>query len=133
MKRFLIPVFIALIVSSCATVEGYKKTLQTWIGSSEGALIQSWGPPSSVYVSGGVNILLITSPGVGMSPAHLRTTQQHLLEIQRIQPVRVVRRGSLIRSCERRHSPYLTTLLSPTDLKATTVLQKLQRQRAGAE
>jgi hypothetical protein len=34
-------------------LEGYKKTLQTWISNSEGALIQSWRPPSSVYVSGG--------------------------------------------------------------------------------
>jgi hypothetical protein len=68
MKRFLIPVFIALIVSSCATVEGYKKTLQTWIGSPEGALIQSWGPPSSVYVSGGSKYLTYNKSRSGYVP-----------------------------------------------------------------
>lgn len=33
----------------CATVAGYKATVDTWLGSSESTLISSWGAPRNSY------------------------------------------------------------------------------------
>lgn|SRR6266446_9934322 len=34
-----------------ATTDNYEAMLKTWVGRSEGELVQTWGPPSSVYQS----------------------------------------------------------------------------------
>ena len=48
MRKFLLSLPL-LLTLSCATTEGYNKLLDTWIGSSADSLVNSWGPPSSVY------------------------------------------------------------------------------------
>lgn len=39
--------FMALV--GCATTANYEAILNSWVGSSESALVASWGPPQSVY------------------------------------------------------------------------------------
>lgn len=43
--------FAAILVSACATTANYERTLNSWIGQSESALVAAWGPPSGVYVA----------------------------------------------------------------------------------
>ncbi len=40
-----------------ATTKGYQQVLDTWIGSTEQSLVQSWGPPDNVYENNGMRIL----------------------------------------------------------------------------
>ena len=40
------------LLAGCATTANYEKTLNSWVGHSESALISSWGPPSNSYTSG---------------------------------------------------------------------------------
>lgn len=49
MIRKIICLALLLFLSGCATSAKYKALLDTWLGSSEDALITSWGPPQSVY------------------------------------------------------------------------------------
>ncbi len=37
-----------LLVSACATVEGYRQIMRSWKGSTEERLVDSWGPPARV-------------------------------------------------------------------------------------
>ncbi len=46
------------VLSGCATVQGYKDTLQTWMGRSDSELMQAWGQPSSSYASPDGNTIL---------------------------------------------------------------------------
>ena len=39
----------AILFSGCATTKGYEKVIDSWTGSHIDSLVQSWGPPSSVY------------------------------------------------------------------------------------
>jgi len=48
----LILALIALFLIGCATTKRYEQVLDSWLGDSESALIQKWGPPDSVYESG---------------------------------------------------------------------------------
>ena len=50
------PVLIGAL-ASCATEANYEKILDSWTGSSENELLNSWGPPDSVYESGGTKYL----------------------------------------------------------------------------
>ena len=47
--KILLHSFLILFFFSCATREKYKKKLESWVGSKEKELVQSWGPPDSVY------------------------------------------------------------------------------------
>lgn len=50
MKNFGIMIFcISLILSGCATSEGYKKIVDSWMGAQEEKLIAQWGVPANVY------------------------------------------------------------------------------------
>ena len=40
-----------LVLASCATTGKYEKVLDSWVGSTESALVSSWGPPANVYVA----------------------------------------------------------------------------------
>jgi len=45
-----LPAFIAIIIlSGCATTAGYKKIMDSWVGSDETQLVSRWGVPQSVY------------------------------------------------------------------------------------
>ena len=38
-----------MLVTACATVEGYRQIMRSWDGSTEERLVDSWGPPTRVY------------------------------------------------------------------------------------
>ena len=48
MRNFLLLMGM-LVLSGCATTEGYKKVANSWVGSHVDNLIASWGPPSNSY------------------------------------------------------------------------------------
>ena len=37
------------VLAACATQEGYRQVVQSWVGSHTDALVLSWGPPDSSY------------------------------------------------------------------------------------
>lgn len=55
--------FIALIISTvivltgCESVANYQANLQAWVGQSEQNLEASWGPPSSIVLSGDFRLI----------------------------------------------------------------------------
>lgn len=49
MRRSLIGLAAIAGLAGCATTANYEAMLKTWVGRSEGELVQTWGPPSSVY------------------------------------------------------------------------------------
>lgn len=51
MFRLAVLVVVVSLLGGCATEEGYKKALDTWVGSTEDELVSAWGPPSNVYNS----------------------------------------------------------------------------------
>ena len=45
-------IFVILIfLSGCATVQGYKDSLQTWLGHSDSELFQKWGQPRNSFTA----------------------------------------------------------------------------------
>ena len=48
----LLLVCCAALVVGCATTAKYETKLASWVGSPEGDLIRSWGPPQQVYDTG---------------------------------------------------------------------------------
>lgn len=61
MKKCVWAVGILLMLAGCATAGGYKKVLETWIGSSELDLVRSWGVPAQTYEAGGRKFLIYSS------------------------------------------------------------------------
>lgn len=52
MLLFIKKLFVVLsliIVSGCATSEGYNRILNTWLNSDKQNLIETWGVPTSTY------------------------------------------------------------------------------------
>jgi len=52
------------------TTDNYEAMLKTWVGRSEAELVQTWGPPSSVYQSASTKYFTYTKSktcGVGES------------------------------------------------------------------
>jgi hypothetical protein len=68
MKRSIVAILLALVVSGCGTTAGYKKVMESWLHNSEYSLIQSWGPPTSVYESGGLKYLTYNKTRSGYVP-----------------------------------------------------------------
>lgn len=56
MKLLITLVFI-LILTGCATAAKYQQILDSWIGASEQALIESWGVPDRTYTVGNLTFL----------------------------------------------------------------------------
>lgn len=48
-RVFILLVIVSFVVTSCATTEGYKKIVQSWVGSNVNQLINQWGPPTGEY------------------------------------------------------------------------------------
>jgi hypothetical protein len=67
MRAFIL-VLCAVFLASCATEQNYQKLLDTWVGSNEGNLIASWGPPDSVYESDGTKYLTYSKSSTGYFP-----------------------------------------------------------------
>lgn len=74
MKRYCSLIAICLLVA-CATTEKYEAILKSWVGLPERELIQSWGPPDSVYESSGVKYLTYSKSGAGYVPGIAPTYQ----------------------------------------------------------
>ncbi len=79
MKNIILSLSILALLAGCATTENYEKILGTWVGSSEQQLIQSWGPPSSVYESGGQKYLTYTKSRSGYIPGTSPTYQTQII------------------------------------------------------
>lgn len=61
--------------AGCATTAKFEAKLQNWIGYSEDALLQAWGPPSSVYrMDSGGKMLPFDSRGSVRLPTHETTS-----------------------------------------------------------
>jgi hypothetical protein len=71
--RLIFVIVISLLVMACVTAEDYRKKLTTWLNHSEQELVSSWGPPTSLYETGGYRYLTyssgrnITMPGTAPS------------------------------------------------------------------
>lgn len=78
MKNVL-ALFVAFLLVGCATTENYEKILRSWIGSSEGALISSWGAPDSNYTSGDRTYLTYVRSGSMTIPGTAPTYQTQVI------------------------------------------------------
>lgn len=67
MKKVLLLVAVALL-SGCASEAKYKSNMDSWVGADETKLIRKWGPPVSVYETGGSKFLLYTSSNTLVLP-----------------------------------------------------------------
>ncbi|WP_339542528.1 hypothetical protein [Pseudomonas sp. JAI120] len=56
MKQILLLAALALL-GGCASEAKYKANMDTWVGQDEAKMIRKWGPPESVYESGGSKFL----------------------------------------------------------------------------
>ena len=59
MKMRMVVLGVALLtLSSCVTTkEDFQATLSSWFGSSEGELVDAWGPPTNFYERDGKRYL----------------------------------------------------------------------------
>jgi hypothetical protein len=53
----LLLVVLVILLAGCATRAGYETALNSWVGTSEPALVAAWGPPDSVYENDGLRYL----------------------------------------------------------------------------
>jgi hypothetical protein len=73
-------VFISLLLlSSCATTEKYKAILNSLVKETEGQLINSWGPPDSVYENGGRKYLTYIKSRSGYVPGTTPNYQTQII------------------------------------------------------
>ena len=79
MRRLVCVSLALLTISGCATAENYEKILASWVGSSEGALINSWGPPDSAYESSGAKYLTYRKSSSGYIPGTQPTYQTQII------------------------------------------------------
>jgi hypothetical protein len=49
MMKILAALLCAAFVTGCATEEGYKQILNSWVGADVDQLVMSWGPPDRGY------------------------------------------------------------------------------------
>lgn len=57
MRKHIVLVAVAFL-TGCATPEGYKKSLDIWIGDTEENLVRKWGPPKKISVVEGRRLLV---------------------------------------------------------------------------
>jgi hypothetical protein len=84
MRKIFLTALVAciLIISGCATKEGYEKVVRSWIGSSEIELVRNWGPPTQAYETGGSKFLVYDNQGQlyipGQAPTYHTTYYPYL-------------------------------------------------------
>jgi len=65
--KTVISLFIFLFLfTSCVTKKEHEDTLNSWLGSTEGAIVASWGVPSSFYEANGLRYLTWSNVSQGM-------------------------------------------------------------------
>ena len=72
MKRYSILLLLCGL-AACATTEKYEAILESWIGKSENALVEAWGPPDSVYETDGTKYLSYAKSGTHYVPGTFPT------------------------------------------------------------
>ena len=78
MKMRMVLLGVALLtLSSCFTTEeDFQATLSSWLGSSEEALVDAWGPPTNFYERDGKRYLTWASSSqflMGGTPSYTHT------------------------------------------------------------
>ncbi|MBT5047524.1 MAG: hypothetical protein HOM58_03400 [Rhodospirillaceae bacterium] len=68
MMRRLPALLLLCTLAACATTERYEAILESWVGKTENALVQAWGPPDSVYETSGTKYLTYTKTGTQYVP-----------------------------------------------------------------
>ena len=57
--RKLFVVLFLIVVSGCATSEGYNRILNTWLDSDKQNLIETWGVPTSTYIKNVLSLIYL--------------------------------------------------------------------------
>jgi hypothetical protein len=68
-----------LLLAGCATEAKYEAALKSWVGNSESSLVNSWGPPDSVYENGGTKYLTYQKSRSGYIPGTTPTYQTQII------------------------------------------------------
>ena len=66
--KFLFALMLLWSLAACATTEKYEAILESWVGKTENALIEAWGPPDSVYETSGTKYLTYAKSGTAYVP-----------------------------------------------------------------
>lgn len=75
--RIVFAAVSALLVASCATQEGYKNLLNSWVGSHVDTLVMSWGPPQGSHtLSNGYKVIEYDDRSTVNIPGTTYTTPQ---------------------------------------------------------
>ena len=57
-RHLMIALTLVLLLNACATEEGYRQVVQSWVGFHADQLVSARGPPQSVYqLSNGGEVL----------------------------------------------------------------------------
>ncbi|BED24754.1 hypothetical protein VEE46_45220 (plasmid) [Escherichia coli] len=73
--RFFAALLITFFLSGCATEAGYQRVLNSWMGSTDVSLIQSWGPPQQSYELSGHTFLVYSNSSSSYIPGVAPTYQ----------------------------------------------------------
>ena len=66
--RTICVISLAFTLAACATTAGYEEILDSWVGSTEDQLVDSWGPPDGFYEGGGKKYLTYVYSSSGYTP-----------------------------------------------------------------
>lgn len=73
--RYLLLLSYFTLLLGCASTDGYKKVLDSWIGVSEDRLFDSWGyPASSFEAPNGNTVYIYSSSGQFTMPTQTNST-----------------------------------------------------------
>ncbi|MDP3113256.1 MAG: hypothetical protein Q8M98_00640 [Candidatus Cloacimonadaceae bacterium] len=65
-KRIAVGIFFLLVLLASTGCASVNKTMNSWVGSHQSQLIQSWGPPNQVVSDGAGGSVLIYSSYVNL-------------------------------------------------------------------
>lgn len=77
--RYPMVLAAALLLCACATTENYENILKGFVGKSEDQLVQAWGPPDTVYETGGKKYLTYVRSHTGYVPGTPPTYQTRII------------------------------------------------------
>lgn len=77
MQKILITLVLLVSLSACKTTEGYKQTLNSWVGQNVDLFVASWGPPNGSHTNAdGSKVLQYVQSGSIYMPGTTITTPQ---------------------------------------------------------
>lgn len=77
-KTGLLCLFVASLLSGCATSERYEEILNTYIGADEDELIEHWGVPDQVYETDKTRFLVYKRSRISSSGGVPPTYYSHI-------------------------------------------------------